>query len=138
MAQTSRCVSTHRLERCVQSREGVSDASYYTSTNEFTCARWSVRQMLCELNDLDWYTTVGSGLFTLGVAITLGIFCLKDDVKERVYVHGKRIDALEEKVDHNHKHYEKEVLIMLKEALNQSPRSAQNSVCDNNSIPGGE
>ena len=101
-------------------------------------AHLCVRQMICELNDTDWYLSVGSALFTLGVAMTIGTLSMKDDLNARVYAYGKRLDALDEKVEHNHKHYEKEVLLLLKEALNQSPRSLAASMCDNNSIPGGE
>lgn len=94
--------------------------------------------MICELNDTDWYFSVGSAMFTLGAMIAFGIAYLNDDVSEKVRSHEKRLDALHEKVEHNHKHYEREVLLLLKEALGQSPRSAVGSVCDNNSIPGGE
>ena len=89
--------------------------------------------MICELNDIDWYFGVGPVLIAIG-AMALSVTCMRDDLNR----YERRLETLEEKVEHNHKHYEREVLLLLKEALNQSPRSSVNSMCDNNSIPGGE
>jgi hypothetical protein len=94
--------------------------------------------MICELNDLDWYISVGSAVFTLGATFAATLMCRHDDTSDRMAAYEARLKELKGMVEHNHEHYEREVLVLLKEALLHTSRSTGGSVYDNNSIPGGE
>jgi hypothetical protein len=64
--------------------------------------------------------------------------CGRDDTADRMAAYETRLKELKGMVEHNHEHYEREVLVILKEALLHTSRSTGSSVYDNNSIPGGE
>jgi hypothetical protein len=117
-------------------RELRTHSSCYMPINEFTCQCVATSNMICELNDLDWYISVGSAVFTLGATFAATLMCGRDDTADRMAAYETRLKELKNMVEHNHEHYEREVLVILKEALLHTSRSS--SVYDNNSIPGGE
>lgn len=91
--------------------------------------------MWCES---DLYIAISSGI-VIGITSVVAMFyCIRNDTKpsNQLSILEDKYKHLEKVVEYNHRQYEKEVLLLLREAL--SLNTDVSDPVDINSIPGGE